>query len=220
MAEREIGMPRDDEAYASGGAEIGSRNAAIRTLQLDLSTARERVKIDFAGLWLWAQDAVGLNANVDIFYNESIGQATKFRRGMVIAGYPFHRLYVTNTAQAGASLTFKSSMQMIDIQNALSTAQTFVEKAPDIFTTAQVAAIGAAATLIAPASALRRRITIKALSTNTAPVYIGNILVAVGNGYELTVGQQIEIKQTTLDIYGIRGGVAQGVTVIEETDLA
>ena len=219
MVEREIGMPRDDEAYQQGGPEIGYRNSLIRKVTLDLSVARTTQKLDLAGNWLWAIDTVGLDSNVDVFFNEPIGQPVNFRRGQILQGYPFHRLYITNTAQASGTLTFHSSMQMFGIQNALTRASQVMERPPDLFSTAQVT-IGAALTLIALANPLRRRILIKAHAANTEPVFVTNILGGLGSGYQLNPSQELEIRQLTLDIYGIRNAAAQVVSVLEENNIA
>lgn len=216
---REIGMPRDDEAYGIGGPEIGSRNAVIRRLELDLTLARERVEFEFAGKWLWAIDSVGLDANVDVFFSESIGQPVNFKRGQILAGYPFHRLYITHDAQPSAKIVLHTSMQMLGIQNAITQTAQVMERGPDLFTTAQVV-VGAAPTLVAAASPTRRRLLIRALAANTAPVYIINVLGAIGIGYELAAGQELELRELTFDVYGVRGGVAQTVCVLEELNVA
>lgn len=216
---REIGMPRDDEAYQQGAPEFGSRNAVIRRLTVPLSAAQSDVKYEFSGSWLWAATTVGLNANCDIKFNEQIGQPINFRKGQVLAGYPFQRIFVSNIAQAGASITFHTSQQMIDIRNAITDVTQFQEAPFDLFATGQVV-VGAALTLIALANPLRKRLVIKALNANTAPVYITNILGGLASGFELGPGQEVETRQINLDIYGIRGGVAQTVCYLEEMNVA
>lgn len=216
---REIGMPRDDEAYQQGAPEFGSRNASIIKRVVNLGTARDNEKLELAGMWLWAIHTTGLNANVDVRFNEQVGQPVNFRRGQVLAGYAFQRLFLTNTVQSGATITFHASQQMLDIRNAVTDVAQFQEVPPDLFTTGQVV-LGAALTLISPASQFRRRLVVKAMAANTAPVYITNILGGVGSGFELSPGQEVEIRSLMFDVYGIRGGVAQSICFMEEFNAA
>lgn len=73
-------------------------------LTLDLSTARSEYEITGAGNYFLVFDATDISTNVQVRFNEtSADQVTlKKRQGLEV---PFYRVFLTNTAQAGKTVT-------------------------------------------------------------------------------------------------------------------
>jgi len=81
-----------------------NRPQVYKTLTLDLSTARSEYELPIAGNYLVVIDATDLNANIQLRFNEVAADTLtlKKRQGWKI---PFYRLYISNAAQVGLSIT-------------------------------------------------------------------------------------------------------------------
>lgn len=209
----EIGLPRNPLGEPKG-PEIGAGTPLIRKRTLSLVTARDTpTRFDFAGRWLWARDSAGQNSNCEVFFNDPGGESVVFTRGLKV-NYPFHRVYIVNTAQAAASLTFHMSMQPMDIENS-SPQVTSTLTVPQ--TPAQaVVAVGVAAVIISAAAlGTKRRIKVQAARANTDLIYLGGSTVTTANGYgELGPGDSDEIELEGA-LYAISGTAAQAVRVLD-----
>lgn len=74
------------------------------TLTFDLASARSDVELAFVGTYIYAIEVTGTDANIQVKFNESFRKAITLvkNRGLRI---PFYRLFLSNVAQAGKSIT-------------------------------------------------------------------------------------------------------------------
>lgn len=81
-----------------------NRRQVYKTRTLDLTTARSEEEFTVAGNYIIILDATDLNANIQLRFNEmEADQITlKKRQGLKV---PFYRMFITNAAQAGKTVT-------------------------------------------------------------------------------------------------------------------
>ena len=81
-----------------------NRPQVYKTRTLDLANARSNEEFTVAGNYIIVIDATDINSNVQIRFNELEADALTFkkRQGLKV---PFYRMFLTNTAQAGKTLT-------------------------------------------------------------------------------------------------------------------
>lgn len=93
------------------------------TLTLDLGTARNNEELPHTGNYLYVLEATDILANVQIRFNEISMNSVTVTKGRGVR-VPFYRLYITNAAQAGKSITLgiaveSATFEIIDIGKAL-----------------------------------------------------------------------------------------------------
>jgi hypothetical protein len=213
---RDIGVPQRIDTNEPKGPEIGAGSAQFRKRVLDLAIARQSVELQFAGKWLWAVKTVGADAVCDVWFNDPSGESVEFKLGLMIAHKPFHRLFITNAAQPGLSITFHTSMDYIEIANSSPTISGDLNPPsyldPVHRSTTLVAA--AAAAIVSPANVDKRKVKVLALNTNTGGVYIGGAGVTAANGYgPLFAGDSMELE-TAGNVYAF-SAAADTVRVLE-----
>lgn len=102
--------------------ELGRRAPRVGILTLDLSSARDLERIDIGGTALWAIDADSVGTLATVRLNDQFSGGIPVYKGFSIRGVPFSRLYVSNTAQAGATMTLlyckEAQVQGLQVSNA------------------------------------------------------------------------------------------------------
>ncbi len=95
-----------------------TRPQVYKIMTLDLSTVRSDYEQAIAGNYFVVLEATDINANIQVRFNESYCDVAtlKKRQGFKI---PFYRVFITNAAQAGKTLTIaygvnESPLEFID----------------------------------------------------------------------------------------------------------
>lgn len=78
--------------------------ASVETITIDLTNARTDQLLEVAGLVIYAQDTTDSTNSLQIRHNEISSGLITLTKSYGVA-YPFYRLYLTNTAQAGKTIT-------------------------------------------------------------------------------------------------------------------
>lgn len=212
----ELGQPRG--AHGSPVAPpIGIHPVDIRRFVIDLASARSKEKFDCGGAWIWAIDSDGTDAALDIHFNQPIGDPMTFQRGQLLAGKRFDTLYLTNAAQAGATLTLHISLDAsLIVQNSVSVAGlTQIVRAG---THAHAAvAVGVAAVAVLAANSNRYRAWIQAAFTNTDLIHVGssNAVTTANSGRILSPGDGDWFSGTDA-LWAISGTASQEVRYFSE----
>lgn len=157
-----------------------NRPASVQTLTLPLDNARTDELLEIAGLLIYVEGTTDANTSLQIKHNEiSSGLITLTKSYGAV--FPFYRLFLTNTAQAGKTITLTisqaSPFQIIDnrsAQDSLSVLSSIKTQAvgPAAGTYASDITTGAAAKVVAKAGTITA-FRIFADIGNTAPVYLG-----------------------------------------------
>ena len=74
------------------------------TITLDLSTARDKQKLDFIGTYIYALEGTAISSEVEVRFNEASRKPIKITEGRGLR-IPFYRLFFSNSAQSGESIT-------------------------------------------------------------------------------------------------------------------
>lgn len=194
----------------------GGRAPAIRTLTLDISVARDKEEIEIGGNFLWVSDATDNAANVNLaFTREAADQGILFKNGTRLSGLEFSRVFVTNSAQAGKTMTFVYAVEGVvtglqidnpagDFSSVSLVRPTTIALPADISV-----AINTTDSTIA-ANANRSRLWIEADINNADNLRVGPTgLVTDTRGLLLTPGAAVEIFQTgAFDVRNILGASA------------
>ncbi|MBA7603110.1 hypothetical protein ES703_10214 [subsurface metagenome] len=85
------------------------------TITIDLATARTNEEMVFTGNYIYALEATDVDANVDVRFNELFRAAINVKEGRGIR-VPFYRLYISNAAQAGKSVTLAIGIEASDFE--------------------------------------------------------------------------------------------------------
>ncbi|NVM23391.1 MAG: hypothetical protein HWN68_16600 [Desulfobacterales bacterium] len=94
-----------------------------RTIEFNLATARTDHLLDFTGNYFYVYKATDIDAEISIRLNEQSMGLIPFHKGRGIRA-PFHRLFVTNAAQAGKTLSLaigveSETFEIFDVGKAL-----------------------------------------------------------------------------------------------------
>lgn len=99
-------------------SETIRRVASVRTLTLDLATARDKEVFRISGTSLWALDYSGAaDSEIQVFFSEDQSIGIPFGPGQSIGGIPFADILISNEAQAGKTLVLAYSTADISISN-------------------------------------------------------------------------------------------------------
>lgn len=197
---------------------------AVRTITVDLSTARDNVKLQIGGNFLWLASANISSATVTVaFSRENSSEGIPFKQGTAIKGVRFSEILITNAAQAGVVVTFvyiTEASQALEVVNAGITIATVAFTRSNTLTDTADVALGAGArTAILAANLTRRRAIITNLAAGAATIRVGNsATVAAARGTPVLPGETIVLETTAAISAWNPGGVAQSVAVLEETD--
>jgi hypothetical protein len=84
-------------------------------ITIDLATARTNEEMVFTGNYIYALEATDVDAALNIRFNELFRAAINVKKGRGVR-VPFYRLYITNTAQAGKTLTLAIGIEASDFE--------------------------------------------------------------------------------------------------------
>jgi len=182
--------------------EYGRTANIVKTKMIDLTNARpipERIEI--GGSILWAVTATSYGALVNVRLNDEMRDPIPFQMGMYVRGSRFSRIYVSNLAQAGETITFMYASEdigNIQIENAAAAfALMNLTKATVFNTLVDLALVAlAAAVEILPANAARRVAIIGNLTANGNVFRVGDAATAAAQGQELAPGDVLKIETT------------------------
>lgn len=202
--------------------EYGIDTNCLKSKLFDLSVARNLVEIPIGGNVLWSMEATSRTAYLDVYLNDQLRDPIRYRLGLFIRGVPFSRIFVTNAAQAGETITLFYAVEeigKIEIENpSLRFTEIDVTKASVFDSVADVTLGAAATTQILPANAARRSAIIGNLAGNAQVLRIADSNAGAARGQELQPGESITID-TTEAIYGYNpGGAGQDVSAIWTED--
>ena len=94
-----------------------------RTITVSLATAHTDKEIGFTGNYLYALEATDVDATFSIRFNERFCSLIPLHKGRGVRT-PFYRFYITNTAQAGKTITLaigveSETFEIFDVGKAL-----------------------------------------------------------------------------------------------------
>lgn len=190
---------------------------------IDLTTAHSTPQeLNISGDTVWCAEA-STDANVSLQFNRQSSESVKFKDGTSLTGLKFNKIYYTNTAQAGKTITLYffttgapfaitnslsvsiSSSVAITSLGSVSLASTFLpvrETAPNNFVQGARSLTTATATLVTSLSGIENKwLWLQNPITNTATIYLGkDSSTDATNGTELYPGDSVFIN-TKDDVY-------------------
>lgn len=201
---------------------FGARAQTVQIVTIDLSTAQTLKELKMTGNTVWALDATSNAAALTVRFNEQSGQGVTFKKGMFLKGINFDRVFVTNTAQSGATITLLVAVegdQLIAIENAAETLSSVnLVKASSADSVADVSITATSTVLVAAAASTRHELLITNLAANTQTMRIGDSGAGATNGIPLAPGQTL-ILSTSAAIYAYNPGAsAETLAVMELLD--
>lgn len=207
---------------------FGVDASTIGVLELPLDDKRENHEIQIGGTVLWAVDASSKTVKVNVGFNRQSADKVPVKEGTMMAGLRYSKIYVSNAAQAGGSITLVYLTENVDGQfRVLNPADQFNNVNLIRGTTAAASqvdiqdkdAAGGPEQLVA-ADSTRRRLWFENPST-TATIWMGvDNTVDNTNGFPLRPRAVMELTasaQTAVWIWQDSGGTLS-VPVFEEKD--
>ena len=202
-------MPRIYPRPPQGEAppEFGIDANAVQMRVIDLAVARvtpERIEV--AGSVLWAVTGTAQTALVNVALNDQQRAPIPFQPGTFIRGVRFSRVFITNAAQPGVTITLLHAVEgpgNIQVENPAAqftavslvpaTIAALLAKPTVLNSLAHLALVAAApAAAILPANPARRAALITSLNTNTAEILIGDLAnVGPARGLQLMAGDTV-----------------------------
>lgn len=197
----------EGQAFPEFGEEQGA--PVIRSIGLNLDTARSKVEIEIGGNFLWAVSATDGSTSIQVaFSRESADEGLEFKNGTRISGLPFSRLFVTHAAQPGKTITLvyavEAARRGLEIDNPAGDFTSITQTKPTSAANNadQTLAINTTAVVVA-ASATRRRLWVEADINNTEDLRVApNGSIGDTQGLRLTPGAAVELLATVA--YDIR----------------
>lgn len=195
----------------------------INYFTIDLSIARTNVEEHVGGgNFIWAIEATDNNASLTISFNDYNNAKIPFKKGMVIKGLGMNKLYFTNAAQSGKSITLMiveapdpANLQVDNPSESFSDVS--LVKATVLNSPNVVSCAATSQTLLSAASIDKRETIIQNLD-GTNFILIGNNTVTTTNGYYLLSFGTI-VLTGTFAIYAYNTtGAAINVSVTEIKD--
>lgn len=188
--------------------EFGIDANSLKTITFDLTDARNLQQYEIGGSVLWAIDSTNASATMQIRLNDQLRDPIPVSIGLFIKGVRFSRIFVSNTAQAGESITLlycTEEFNNIAIENPSGAVATVNMSKSNTLQTAADVAVGAGATLVLAANANRRAAMIGNLAGNTHTMRAGDANVTATRGAEVAPGESF-VVETTEAIYFCNGG--------------
>lgn len=193
------------------------------TITFDLAAARINEEISFVGNYLYVVEATDVNSSIDIRFNEIFRKIINFKTGRGIKT-PFYRLYISNTAQVGKTITIARGIEtdIFQIFDALRitgsiTSDSLIQGASGTPSYGQVS-ITNAATLIKAVNSNRRSILVQNLDgTNDLFIAYDASITTANAGQNLKPFAAVELYFTGT-IYGIRSAGTGNAAYLEESN--
>jgi hypothetical protein len=197
---------------------FGQETPSIGKRLIPLDSARDNEVIELgASNFIWAVEATGSNANVEIRFNAPHNSGITVKEGMMLKVGNFKKIYITNSAQSGKNITLHYGLMSKDfniLNAASSTQEVNVAANTGLSTTADGSALATATTSILAANTNRKEAIIKNLDASTS-LRIGDSNAGASRGHELKAGESI-ILSTTAQIYAYNAsGTAVAVSLVE-----
>ncbi len=215
--------PQSFEGASPPEFGIDANTVKVRTINLAVAHGTPH-RIDMGGNFIWVVNASSLAATCQLFLGDASlsGSGFPIGQGFFMRGIRFSRVFITNLAQAGESLTLLYGVDMSDtvsIENpSIAYSSVTTSKATVFDTVADVAVVAAAAAAqILAANAARRAAIICSLAANAQIVRIGDTNTGAARGAELSPGESITIE-TTEAIYAYTGAGANQDLAIAWTE--
>lgn len=196
---------------------------AVRSIVVDLTTARTLQRIPIGGNFLWMVEASLSTASLTIAFSRENGtEGVPFRQGTAVKGVAFSEIFITNTAQAGVTVTLvyvTEASQALEVTNAgISIATVSLARSTTLVTTADVVATNGATTLIVAANSANRKVICTNLAAGAQTLRFGDSNAGATRGTPVEPGDSI-VFETTAAIYAYNpGGSSQNVAVSIERD--
>lgn len=196
---------------------IGYDAAAVRTMKVLLDNARVGEKISMAGNLLWVVNASSLDAVATVSLNEPTSNPFDISKGLYLAGFEFHDLWVSNAAQPGKWITLLYGIVDPDLAQVLNPASDFTQikiDQPDTITTTADVSVAAASTVsVLAADSTRRGVVVQAPFYNTEIIRIGDASTGATRGIALGPGDMVQLDGT-FEVFAFNpGAVAQFVSL-------
>lgn len=200
----------------------GQRIQLYETFTIDLATVRSNKEMVIAGTYLYGLESTLLGASLDVRFNEIARKPINIVMGRGVRT-PFYRLYLTNAAQVGQTLTLaigteSETFEILDTGKAIEiTGGVRIGGAGGSPAYAQVA-IDNTATLIKAANSTRRSILVQNLDAAN-DLFLGyDASVSTANaGHQLKPFSAIELYAEAA-IYGIRAAGTGNAAYLEENN--
>lgn len=201
---------------------MAQRVQLYNTITIDLTNVRVDEERVFTGNYIYALEASDVDNSLDIRFNELFRAAITIKKGRGIR-IPFYRFYITNTAQAGKTITLAigieaSDFEVFDVGKALQiTGGVKIAGASGISAYGQVS-VTTSVTLIKAANGNRRSILVQNFD-ETNDLFIGydNSVTTVNAGHCLKPWACVELYYTGT-IYGIRSAGLGNSGYLEEAN--
>jgi len=158
-----------------------------KSVVIDLSISRADELFWMTGNYIVAIDASNDSAQIDIKINSSQNDAITFKKYREVRKHPFDRVYLTNTAQSGISITILYAIDF-DLFEFWDKSATLLNQVSKVFT--DVTAIGTQYTNEIAITATSQNLWIPA---NNLVCHVTSINFCVGNTASLTSGSNRHI---------------------------
>lgn len=208
----------------TGQAPPGFGDEAVRfgTITIPLDDARDKVAFQIGGNLLWAVDASSIAAALNVHFQEQRSDPIPYKRGLMIRGARFDKIYVSNASQPGASITLAYTTERegrVQVENpAAQFNDVDLSKAGGLATTADVSIATVTTAQVLAANANRREAVITNLQTNASEVRVGDSNAGVTRGTPLQPGDSIVLTTTAaIHVYNA-DAAAQSVALLETED--
>jgi len=218
------GFRQPDGGHADPARRFAADAAQFHTITIPLDVALNLKEIPMIGTCLWALIPSGgdLTPVATIRFNDQNGEGLAVSPGMFLKGLRFDRIFLTNTAQAGKSLTLFYGVDTfgnLAIQNAaIALASVTFTKGTTFATAADVTVTTAATVQVLAANATRRYALIGNPIANPMLMRIGDAGAAAAEGIELLPGEKIRLE-TSAAIFAFNpDAVDRKITALEISD--
>ena len=92
-------------AVAKAPPEFGIDANQVKVITIPLALAQNLQCYEIGGNVLWALAATSLGAQLDVRLNDQLRDPIPVQQGLFFSGIRFSRIYVSNVAQAGETIT-------------------------------------------------------------------------------------------------------------------
>jgi len=159
------------------------------TLTIDLATVRADQEMIISGNYIYALEATDITTTLQVKLNEIPRSLISLYKGRGVRA-PFYRLYLTNAAQAGKTITLaigieSDTFEVFDVGKALELSGYVKVDGTDGACTYGQPAIAVSPTIIKAANSKRKRIHIINIGTTGLILYLGDASVATNTGFPI-----------------------------------
>lgn len=198
--------------------EFGRPAPRFGILTIPLDNARELEEYTIGGNILWCITATSLGKLCEVTFQDYTSARVPYGQGQFIGGIPYSRIYVSNEAQPGESITFlyavESGQQGLRIDNPLQDAGNVVISDPGTAASINTPARQTLTTSPAIVSAQdisKREVVIQADPDNAGNIVVGDSNITDTRGIILQPGQTAVINASAA-VYALQ--VAAGANYI------